>query len=73
MVNYWDGNSQRRLRQLQKYPTSIASLGFNQDGSVLAIASSYTYEEGEKDHPVDSVYLHRTQDVEVRPKPRGAQ
>lgn len=35
--------------QFKRYPTSIASLDFNHDGSLLAVASSYTYEEGEKE------------------------
>lgn len=35
--------------QFHKYPTSIAALDYNQDGSLLAIASSYTMEEGEKE------------------------
>jgi cell cycle arrest protein BUB3 len=47
-VNIWDGAHQKRLCQFRKYPTSIASLSFNQNGSLLAIASSYTFEEGEK-------------------------
>lgn len=36
-------------RQLHAYPSSIASLCFNRTGDLLAIASSYTYEEGEKE------------------------
>ena len=43
-----------------KYPTSIASLAFNHNGEYLAIASSYTYEEGEKDHPADAIFIHVT-------------
>lgn len=34
--------------QYPKYPSSIAALSFSRDGKLLAIASSYTYEEGEK-------------------------
>ncbi|CAB4484015.1 mitotic checkpoint protein BUB3-like [Rhizophagus irregularis DAOM 181602=DAOM 197198] len=54
MVNIWDGFNKKRLRQYPQYPTSIASLDFSRDGQYLAIASSYTFEEGEKDHPPDS-------------------
>ncbi|KAG4086608.1 hypothetical protein H8356DRAFT_1282094 [Neocallimastix lanati (nom. inval.)] len=32
-----------------KYPTTISSLSFNIEGSILAVASSYTFEEGEKE------------------------
>lgn len=32
-----------------RFPTGIASLDFNREGTRLAIASSYTFEEGEKE------------------------
>lgn len=50
VINLWDGDNKKRITHLRKYPTSIAALDFNHDGSVLAIASSYTYEEGEKEY-----------------------
>ena len=31
--------------QLPRFPNSVASLSFNQRGQLLAIASSYTYQE----------------------------
>ncbi|KAJ8331717.1 mitotic spindle checkpoint protein Bub3 [Batrachochytrium dendrobatidis] len=68
VVNIWDGLNKKRIKQYPKYPTSISSLAFNFDGSLLAVASSYTYEEGEKDHPVDSIYIRSVADNEMRPK-----
>ena len=92
-VNIWDGVAKKRLFVLPKYPSSIAALSFNHDGTLLvrlqapgdapnanalgltrrtqAIASSYTYEEGEKDHPPDAVYVRSASDVEVTAKPRA--
>jgi len=64
----WDGNNKKRICQYPAYPTSISALAFNNQGSLLAIASSYTYEEGEKDHPPDAVYIRTINDHEVRPK-----
>ena len=49
MVNVWDWQNKKRLRQFPKYPSSIASLSFSHDGKYLAVASSYTFEEGEKE------------------------
>jgi len=69
-VAIWDGQNKKRLAQLYQYPTSISSLSFSEDGSMLAVASSYTYEEGEKDHPSDQIYIHKVLDHEVRPKSR---
>lgn len=68
IVNVWDGNNRKRICQFHRYPSSIASCSFNSTGTLLAIASSYTYEEGEKDHPTDAIFIRRTADVEVMPK-----
>ncbi|XP_049850995.1 uncharacterized protein LOC126324530 [Schistocerca gregaria] len=56
-VCIWDGKHKKRLAQLRKYPISISSVDFSSDGAYLAIASSYTFEEGEKDHPPDKIYV----------------
>ncbi|TDH72421.1 hypothetical protein CCR75_003176 [Bremia lactucae] len=72
IVNLWDGANKKRITHLRQHPTSIAAMDFNHDGSVLAIAASYTYEQGEKDHPNDAIFLHAVQDSEVRPKKKIA-
>ncbi|CAE7660451.1 BUB3.1 [Symbiodinium microadriaticum] len=70
-VNVWDGDNKKKLCQLHQYPTSIASLAFSRDGSMLAIASSYTFEEGEKQSPPDdNVVLRRMDEVDVKPRPK---
>lgn len=71
-INMWDGENKKRLCQLHPYPTSIASCAFSHDGSILAIASSYTFEEGDKPHPEDNVYLRHVQDADVKPRPKVA-
>mmetsp|Transcript_19142 Transcript_19142/g.18483 ORF Transcript_19142/g.18483 Transcript_19142/m.18483 type:complete len:326 (+) Transcript_19142:156-1133(+) len=69
VVNIWDGENKKRLAQLPPYATSIASLAFNHDGTVLAVASSYTFEEGQKDFtPEDNVSLRRIDVSEARPR-----
>eukprot|EP01118_Nematostelium_gracile_P002884 TRINITY_DN1326_c0_g5_i1.p1 TRINITY_DN1326_c0_g5~~TRINITY_DN1326_c0_g5_i1.p1 ORF type:complete len:333 (+),score=61.75 TRINITY_DN1326_c0_g5_i1:105-1103(+) len=68
IVNVWDGHNKKRLHQYRKYPTSIAALAFSQDGHTLAVASSYTFEEGEKDHPEEQIFIRRVNDAEVLPK-----
>lgn len=69
-VNIWDGYNKKRLCQFHRYPTSIASLSFAADGSVLAIASSYMYEDEEitRDLPEDAVYIRQVSDQETKPK-----
>ena len=51
----WDGENKKRLQAPWPYPTSIAALAFSPTGAILAVASSYTFEEGEKEHPPDKV------------------
>ncbi|XP_076461955.1 mitotic checkpoint protein BUB3-like [Babylonia areolata] len=68
-VNVWDGQHKKRLCQFHRYPTSIASLAFSNDGSVLAIASSYLYEQGESDNvPEDNIFIRHVTDQETKPK-----
>lgn len=64
----WDGLQKKKLSSLHKFPTSIAAMCFNLDGSELAIASSYTFEEGERDHPRDEIYIRKILDSEIMPK-----
>lgn len=50
VVMAWNPTSKKRLRVFPKHPAGVASLAFNRDGKYLAIASSYCYEEGEKEY-----------------------
>lgn len=68
VVNFWDRVNRKRIRQLPKYHSSISSLSFNRDGQLLAIASSYGYEEGEKDHHPDSIIIRAIEDADIKPK-----
>eukprot|EP00092_Neocalanus_flemingeri_P017517 GFUD01018950.1.p1 GENE.GFUD01018950.1~~GFUD01018950.1.p1 ORF type:complete len:329 (+),score=106.20 GFUD01018950.1:65-1051(+) len=69
-VNIWDGYNKKRLCQFHRYPTSISSLSFATDGSVLAIASSYMYEnDSQPDNtPGDSIFVRFVSDQETKPK-----
>lgn len=68
LINVWDGINKKRICQYSAYPTSISYLDFNRDGSLLAVASSYTWEEGEKDHPADAIYIRTVNEHEVKKK-----
>ncbi|GAQ85259.1 Mitotic spindle checkpoint protein BUB3 [Klebsormidium nitens] len=67
-VNIWDGDNKKRLYQYTQYPTGVSSLSFSPDGRLLAVAASYNYEDGNKDHPHDAVFIRSVQDAEVKPK-----
>lgn len=72
IVNVWDGANKKRICQYPQYPTSVAALSFNSTGDLLVIAASYTYEEGEKDHPPDAIYIRSVGDSEVKRKDKKA-
>ena len=67
-VCIWDGGNKKRLDKSRKYPVSIASLAFNSSGTKLAVAASYTFEEGEGDHPPDAIFVRQVGDDETKPK-----
>uniref|UniRef100_W5MNG7 Mitotic checkpoint protein BUB3 n=2 Tax=Lepisosteus oculatus TaxID=7918 RepID=W5MNG7_LEPOC len=67
-VNIWDPFNKKRLCQFHRYPTSISSLAFSNDGTTLAIASSYMHEQGDIEHPEDAVYIRQVTDAETKPK-----
>lgn len=69
-VIMWDGENKKRLQAPWGYPTSIAALAFSPTGAILAVASSYTFEEGEKDHPPDKVFFRPMSEIEVKPRPK---
>lgn len=70
VICIWDGENKKRLFQTARYPTSVASMCFSRTGEMLAVAASYAYEQGERDHPPDAIFVRAVQDVEVRPKAR---
>nr|KAJ3420440.1 hypothetical protein HK105_005663 [Polyrhizophydium stewartii] len=49
VVCMWDGFNKKRIKQYPRYPTSISALAFNADGTRLAVASSYAFEEGARE------------------------
>ncbi|XP_067951517.1 mitotic checkpoint protein BUB3-like [Watersipora subatra] len=68
-VNVWDPFNKKRLCQFHKLPTSVASLSFSTDGSVLAIASSYMYEVAGGQPPApDQVFIRNVTTAETKPK-----
>lgn len=68
MIAIWDPIHKKRLRTWGGYKSSIAAVSFSPCGSLIAVASSYMWEEGEKDHEPDSIFIRPLADVEVWPK-----
>lgn len=68
VVNIWDKVNRKRVKQFSPLHSGISALDFNRDGQLLAMAASYGYEDGEKDHHPDSIFVRAVEDVEVKPK-----
>ncbi|KAF8240272.1 WD40 repeat-like protein [Tricholoma matsutake] len=69
-VSIWDHKVKKRLRQYPKYAGPVSSLAFNCDGTKLAVAVSYTWDEGEaglKTAERPAVAIRKLGD-EVKPK-----
>ncbi len=66
-VNVWDTQNQKKVANFRRYPTSISSVAFSPEGGLMAIAASYTFEEGVKDHVADAVFIRTIQEENVRP------
>ncbi|KAL8745850.1 MAG: hypothetical protein Q9190_002049 [Brigantiaea leucoxantha] len=48
LVSLWDGLAKRRIRQYQRYGSSVAALSFSGDGKHLAVAISPGFEDGKE-------------------------
>ncbi|KAK6921966.1 hypothetical protein RJ641_012473 [Dillenia turbinata] len=58
-VIIWDARSRKRIFELPRYPSSVASLSFNQHGQLLAVASSYMYQEGKEIQVPPQIFIHQ--------------
>lgn len=69
-VNVWDGFNKKRLCQFHRYNTSITSLSFSQNGTVLAISCSYLHEmeRPPTEDLENTVYIRHVTDQETKPK-----
>ncbi|KAL1839785.1 hypothetical protein VTJ49DRAFT_1159 [Mycothermus thermophilus] len=49
-VALWDAEAKRRMRQYQRFPESVAALGFSGDGRLLAVGVCPGFETGMEDY-----------------------
>jgi cell cycle arrest protein BUB3 len=64
----WDHKAKKRLCKIRECETSVSALSFNKKGDKLAIAVSYTYEQGERAHVADNIIIKEMSEKEVKPK-----
>jgi cell cycle arrest protein BUB3 len=71
IVALWDASAKRRIRQYQKYPTSVAALAFSSDGKYLAVGACPGFENGQEDYSGEGatkVYVRELSDTEAKGK-----
>ncbi|KAF9591504.1 hypothetical protein IFM89_004558 [Coptis chinensis] len=61
----WAAQSKKRLYQFQRYGNSVASLSYNCEGELLAVASSYNYQEATESEQPPQVFIHRMNENDV--------
>ncbi|XP_057448163.1 mitotic checkpoint protein BUB3.3 [Lotus japonicus] len=64
-ASIWDARSRRRLVELPRYPNSVASLSYNHVGQLLAVASSYTYQEANEIEEPPQVFIHEVDNIDI--------
>ncbi|XP_061986414.1 mitotic checkpoint protein BUB3.3-like [Populus nigra] len=64
-VTAWDAKSKRRLHEFPRYPNSVASLSYNHVGQLLAVVSSYTYQEANEREVSPQIFIQKMEDSYV--------
>jgi cell cycle arrest protein BUB3 len=67
-VYFWDAKARKRIAAIGPYNNSITALNFSPNGNYLAIAASYDFTGGDKDHVPDTIIIRNITDAEVKPK-----
>ncbi|KAK3318641.1 WD40-repeat-containing domain protein [Apodospora peruviana] len=70
-VALWDAEAKRRMRQLTKFPDSVAALAFSKDGKYLAIGVCPGFETGMEDYSGEGrtkVFIRELGENEARGK-----
>ena len=72
IVALWDAIAKRRIRQYQRYPSSVATMDFSRDGKFLAVGISPGFEDGQEDMSEGAVKLYVRELGESEAKSKGA-
>ncbi|GAU43228.1 hypothetical protein TSUD_241180 [Trifolium subterraneum] len=60
----WDARSKKRLVEFPRYSNSVASLSYNHLGQLLAVASSYTYQEAKEIVEPPKVFIRKVDNID---------
>jgi cell cycle arrest protein BUB3 len=71
VVALWDAVAKRRIRQYQKYPSSVAAVAFSSDGKYLAVGVCPGFEDGKEDYSAEGatkVFVRELGETEAKGK-----
>ncbi|PVU96981.1 hypothetical protein BB559_002168 [Furculomyces boomerangus] len=68
MVSLWDSVNKKRLKQYGPYSSGVSTISFNRVGLLMAVGSSYTFDQGEKEGMKDEIYIRKLGETEAKPK-----
>ncbi|KAK6157868.1 hypothetical protein DH2020_012116 [Rehmannia glutinosa] len=68
----WDVLNRKRLVELPRYSNSVASLAYNHGGELLAVASSYTYQEANEREELPQIFVHHMDDSYFKSVPASS-
>jgi len=71
VVALWDAVAKRRIRQYQKYPSSVAAVAFSSDGKYLAVGVCPGFEDGKEDFSAEGatkVFVRELGETEAKGK-----
>ncbi|KAL1804288.1 hypothetical protein DCAR_0935949 [Daucus carota subsp. sativus] len=71
-VILWNARSKKRLLEFQRYPNGIASLSINCGGQLLAVASSYTYQEANEIENSPQIFIQKLDDCNIQSYTAGS-
>ncbi|KAL0227494.1 hypothetical protein RCL1_003638 [Eukaryota sp. TZLM3-RCL] len=65
-VAIWDGEKKKVCSKFAGFNNPISSISFNSTGNLLAIASSYVFEEGSRVSPPDAIHIRQVKPEMLR-------
>ncbi|XP_020218863.1 mitotic checkpoint protein BUB3.3 [Cajanus cajan] len=64
-VTIWDAGSRKRLVEFPRHPNSVASLSYNHEGQLLAVASSHSYQEANEIEKPPRLFIHKVDNIDI--------
>ncbi|XP_060215206.1 mitotic checkpoint protein BUB3.3 isoform X2 [Lycium barbarum] len=68
----WDARGRKRIFEMSRYPNSVVSLSYSHDGLLLAVASSYAYQEANEIEEPPQIFIQEMGNCDLTSPSSGA-